>query len=259
MGTLNRMSANTIICETPEALAERMAEDFVKLVNSTLERQDRFTMALSGGQTPKLFYSKLAREPYRSAIPWEKFWVFWGDERCVPKEHQESNFRMAAEALLQLVSIPPAHVFRMRGEDPPPLAAREYEDELRRIFKDKEWPRFDFVLLGLGPDGHTASLMPGTPAIVLNDDGTVGGDRWVVGNVVRAMQTVRITMTFPAINHAANIWFMVTGAKKNGPFLKAQEGPNPAVPASLVEAEEGELRWYVDKAVAGQMQPTEKS
>src|SRR2546425_1185565 len=124
------MADNVIVCDTPEALAERVAADFAALVQEVLAKQDRFTLALAGGQTPKLFYARLAKEPYRSSIPWAKIWVFWGDERCVPKDHPDSNFRMAAESLLQYVPIPPQHVFRMQGEDPPPLAAKEYEKEM---------------------------------------------------------------------------------------------------------------------------------
>ncbi len=245
------MADPIIASETPEALADRVAQDFLQLVTSTLERQPRFTLALAGGQTPKLFYSRLAREPYKSSVPWNKVWVFWGDERCVPKEHSESNFRMAAEALLSYVPVPSSHVFRMRGEDPPPIAARDYQGVLKEVFGSEPWPDFDLVLLGLGPDGHTASLMPGTPALM-------DGDRWVVGNVVRALQTVRITLTLPAINHAKNIWFLVMGAKKNGPFVKAQAGPDPSCPASLIRPENGNLRWYVDNAVLNP-QPTDLS
>lgn len=245
------MGAEIIISETPEQVADRVAEDFAKLVQDTLQHQDRFTVALAGGLTPKTFYSRLAREPYKSSIPWSRLWVFWGDERCVPKDHSESNFRMASEALLQFVPVPPAHVFRMRGEDPPPLAARDYEKQLKEIFRNQEWPAFDLILLGMGADGHTASLIAGTPAVMM-DDGGPGGDRWVVGNVVRSLQTVRITLTLPAINHGKNVWFLVTGAKKAPAFRRAQEELNPSTPASLVEPESGNLRWYVDKIVMGE-------
>jgi len=207
-----------------------------------VSRQPRFTVALAGGQTPRSFYACLAKEPYRTSVPWAKVWVFWGDERCVPKEHPESNFKMAAESLLNFVPIPSSHVFRMRGEDPPPIAARDYQQILKNTFGDAPWPEFDLILLGLGSDGHTASLMPDTPALM-------DGDRWVVGNVVRSLQTVRITLTLPVINHAKHIWFLTTGAKKSQAFAKAQEGPDSSCPASLVKPESGELRWYVDKAV----------
>jgi 6-phosphogluconolactonase len=150
---------------------------------------------------------------------------------------------MASESLLQQVPVSSAHVFRMRGEDPPPQAARDYEKEMTHVFGSGiPWPAFDLVFLGLGPDGHTASLMPQTSALT-------PGERWVVGNVIRSLQTVRITLTLPVFNHAHHVWFLVTGAKKSMAFARAQEEPNPDWPASLVRPEEGELRWYVDKAV----------
>lgn len=229
--------------ETPEAVAETIAADFEAFVQETLLRQDKVAVALAGGATPKLFYSRLTQEPYRSAIPWGKLWIFWGDERCVPPDHSDSNFHMVKEALLDHVSILPSHVARMRGEDPPPESARAYEKILRDFYPGQSWPHFDLILLGLGPDGHTASLIPGTPALIEH------GDRWVVGNVVRSLQTVRITLTLPAINQARQIWFLVTGAKKKEVFAKMQQGPDPQCPASLIKPETGTLRAYVDKAV----------
>ena len=258
------MPAEIIITETPEALAERVAEDFARLVESTLARQERFSIALAGGVTPKQFYARLAKAPYASSIPWSRLWIFWGDERCVPKEHPDSNFRMASESLLQFVPVPPAHVLRMHGEDPPPQAARDYEAALRQFFRDSGlWPHFDLILLGVGPDGHTASLLAGTPAVSDHVDESVEEERrqpdpaagelpqprWVIHNVVRALQTVRLTFTYPVINQARNIWFLATGAKKAEAFAEIQKGPSPSWPASLVAPVNGELRWYVDKAV----------
>jgi 6-phosphogluconolactonase len=242
--TVKTMTPQILVSETPEAAAERMAADFAALVKETLAQRDKFTVALPGGSTPKLFFTRLTQEPYASEIPWSKIWLFWGDERCVPPEHPESNFGMAREFLLSKVPVVNSHVFRMRGEDPPPESARAYAKTLHDVFKgDPEWPNFDLIVLGIGPDGHTASLMPGTAA--LNEE-----RRWVVENVVRSLQTVRITMTLPVINLARHVWFFVTGAKKSGPFLKAQAGPSVDCPASLVQPENGELRWYVDQAVA---------
>jgi 6-phosphogluconolactonase len=272
------MAHNVIISETPETLAERVAQDFAKLVTDTLANKDRppnepadgrrtsgdrFAVALAGGSTPKQTYARLAKEPYKSSIPWAKLWFFWGDERCVPKEHADSNFRMAAEALLQYIPVPPSHVIRMRGEDPPPQAAQEYEKFLRSFFRDSGlWPRFDLIFLGMGQDGHTASLVPGTPAVANHVSaqleerrqpdpaaGEIPQPRWVVHNVIRSMQTVRITLTYPVINQAKNIWFLLTGAKKAAVFAEVQKGPNPQAPASLVQPVDGALRWYVDKEV----------
>lgn len=253
--------ADVIISETPEALAERVSADFAALTDQTLAARDRMSIALAGGLTPKLFYSRLAKAPYLSSIPWSRLWLFWGDERCVPRDHPESNFGMANQALLQQVPLSPSHVFRMRGEDPPPQAAQAYEKELRGYFRNSGiWPAFDLILLGMGADGHTASLLPGTSAVP--DSGMVAGEerrqvqedvvsppRWVVHNVIRSLQTVRITLTLPAINHAKHIWFLVTGSKKAAAFTEVQNG-NPACPASLVRPVEGDIRWYIDKEVS---------
>jgi len=242
------MAGRLIVSDTPEDLADRAAGDFVKWVDKTLAIQDRCTIALAGGQTPKGLYERLAKEPYKSSIPWKKLWFFWGDERCVPKEHPESNYRMAWEALLQYVPVPHLQVVRMHGEDPPPQAAHDYEKGMREIFKnDGNWPRIDLILLGMGPDGHTASLIPGTSAVEAGTDQPPL--RWVVDNVVRARQTVRLTFTFPVINQAKNVWFLVTGANKAAVFADVQKGPNPNWPASRVQPVQGELRWYVDKSI----------
>jgi 6-phosphogluconolactonase len=258
------MDQPVIVLENPEALAEKVAADFAALIQETLANKERFSMALAGGVTPELFYERLAKEPYKSSIPWEKLWAFWGDERCVPKEHPDSNFKMAAEALLQYVPVPPAHVLRMHGEDPPPQAAQDYEKFMRQFFRDSGfWPHFDLILLGMGADGHTASLMPGTSAVTNHVSEHFGEDRrqasaeqgespqprWVIHNVVRSLQTVRLTFTYPVINQARHVWFLVTGAKKATAFTEVQKGPNPAWPASLVQPAEGELTWYVDKSV----------
>ena len=259
------MADHVILSETPEALAERVAQDFSALVNETLSKLEKFSLALAGGQTPKQFYERLAKEPYKSSIPWAKIWFFWGDERCVPKEHPDSNFGMAAQSLLQYLPVPPSHVVRMRGEEPPPQAAQEYEKFMRSFFRDSGfWPHFDLILLGLGPDGHTASLIPGTPAVTNHvtehleerrqpesGSGEIPQPRWVVHNVVRTLQTVRLTFTYPVINQAKNIWFLVTGAKKTEAFAEVQKGPNPSWPASLVQPVSGDLRWYVDQSVIG--------
>lgn len=247
------MPPKVIVSDTPEALAERAADDFARLVEETLARQERFSVALPGGQTPKLFFTRLTQEPYRARIPWDKLWVFWGDERCVPPDHSESNFGVARDFLLQKVPIPSAHVFRIRGEDPPPEAARAYAKTMHEVFKTEPWPAMDLVLLGMGPDGHTASLMPGTSALEEER-------RWVVENAVRSLQTIRITMTLPVFNHARQAWFLVTGPKKAAAFARAQSGPREDCPASRVQPENGELRWYVDKAVtAGSGQSSEFS
>ena len=237
------MNPTVIVCETPDALAERAASDFSKLATEALASSRRLTVALAGGSTPKAFFARLTEEPFRSVVDWTKLWLFWGDERCVPPDHPDSNYGMAHRALLEKLPAPPTHVYRIHGEDPPPQAARDYEKTLRDVFgASVDWPEFDLILLGMGSDGHTASLIPGTSAVQEEK-------RWVAENVVRSLQTVRVTLTLPVINRAQRVWFMAAGAKKAAAFAKAQGDPTPDCPASLVRPAKGELRWYVDRAI----------
>ncbi|MGH7536268.1 MAG: 6-phosphogluconolactonase, partial [Gemmatimonadales bacterium] len=157
-----------VVLADPAALAQEAAERFAGIAAKALARAGRFTVALTGGSTPKRLYTLLAAEPYRSRLPWPETHVFWGDERCVPPDHPESNYRMAHDALLRHLPIPPAQIHRMHGEDPDPeRAAAEYEQCLRTVFAPRAGtlPRFDLVLLGMGADGHTASLFPHTGAL----------------------------------------------------------------------------------------------
>jgi len=244
------MRMEVIVSESVDALAERVAEDLSALITETLKVKPRFSIALSGGATPQKLYKRLAHAPYASSIPWSKVWIFFGDERCVPPDHSDSNFRMAKETLFNHVPVVSHQVLRMHGEGAPPQAARDYENEMKRIFGTGEpFPTLDLVLLGLGTDGHTASLFADSPALM-------DGDRWVVGNVVRSLQTVRITMALPVINNAKQVWFLATGPKKAAMFARVRETANPAYPASLVDPHSGQLRWYVDKAITETPAPT---
>ncbi len=196
-------------------------------------------MALAGGSTPKALYELLATE-YRDALEWEEIHAFFGDERIVPPDHEDSNYRMAQHALLS--QVPVGSVRRMRGELDPREAAALYEQELRTFFGGP--PRFDLVLLGIGEDGHTASLFPNTPALDVTD-------RFVVENPVEKLGTVRLTLTLPAINAAKRLVFLVAGEGKAGALEKVLEGDtNPHdYPAKLVR-QKGEATWMVDRAAA---------
>lgn len=232
-----------IIEPSLDVLIPRIATDLAAKITDTLARQDRFTWVLSGGHTPRRLFETLAQGAYRSAIPWTRVWIFWGDERTVPPHHADSNYRMADEALLKRVPIPAAHVFRMKGELPPAEAAQEYEAQLREVFgAGVVVPSFDLVLLGMGPDGHTASLFPGTPAVEERV-------RWVVANPVPAMNTTRLTLTLPVLNAAHAVWFIAAGADKASVFSHVRRMPNIAYPASLVKPNGDGLRWYTDTAI----------
>jgi len=235
------------------ALTRRAAEEFLKSVAEAVAQKGAFTVALAGGSTPKALYSQLADEPLRSQVPWEKLHFFFGDERHAPPDGAESNFRMANEALFLKGAIKPEQITRIKGEyADTEKAALEYEQALRAYFKLKvgEYPRFDLVLLGMGEEGHTLSLFPGTKALHATD-------RIVVRNWVGKLYTERITLTATAANHASRVIFMVTRADK-APALKAVlEGPYEPeqLPAQLIQPASGKLLWLVDQA-AGSMLET---
>ena len=220
-----------------------MAADLQKKITDVLAKQERFTWVLSGGNTPRQLYEILARDPYHSTIPWERLWIFWGDERPVPPTNPESNFHMAQDALLCHVPIPSQQIFRMKGELPPAEAAKDYERQLRTVFgASTALPIFDLIFLGMGPDGHTASLFPGTQALEIKD-------RWVTENRVNALNTTRLTLTLPVLNNARALWFLATGAEKADVYAHVRHAPDIHYPASLVAPRQGDVRWYVDSAI----------
>ena len=229
-------------------MARGAAERFVELGQAAIDARGCFSVGLAGGSTPKRAYELLASEAYREQLNWSKVHIFFGDERCVPPDHSESNYRMANEALISRVSIPPPNVHRINGLGDAVANASLYEDELRTFFNAASWPRFDLVLLGMGDDGHTASLFPGTKALV-------EPRAWVVANWVEKFGTFRITLTAPAINHAANIAFLVTGATKAERLLEVLRGAlDPEkLPSQLIQPLDGSLFWLVDKAAAGRL------
>jgi 6-phosphogluconolactonase len=243
------MNRQIRIVTNGQELAREAAREFLNLTTGPGRSEGVLTVALSGGSTPKSLYSHLAGdETIRSAIPWEKIHFFWGDERHVPPDHPESNFRMAHEALLSKIPIPAVNVHRIKSENPDAhQAAAEYEEELREFFQPPEggFPRFDLIFLGLGPDGHTASLFPGTKA--LNED-----QRLVVANWVGKFNAWRISMTAPVFNRGANVIFLVGGADKAEALKAVLEGDyEPALfPAQLIRPEGGRLIWIVDSAAA---------
>lgn len=230
------------------ALAGMAAERIAKLAEEAVARAGRFAVALAGGSTPQGLYARLASESYRARVPWPETEVFWGDERCVPPEHPESNYRMAAEALLRHVPIRPGQIHRMRGEDPDPTrAAAEYDALLRETFGVAPGvpPRFDLVLLGLGADGHTASLFPGSPALRETE-------RLAVAVFVERLGAARLTLTLPVLNAAAAVVFLVSGGDKAEVLRAVLEGAPGAepLPAQLVHPPAGTVTWLVDAAAA---------
>jgi 6-phosphogluconolactonase len=238
---------NLLLYETPEELAEASARDFAARTQETLDERGRFAVALAGGSTPKATYEVLARD-YANELDWSRVHVFFGDERSVPPDHEDSNYRMAYETLLS--HVPVGSVHRMRGELPPDEAAAAYEEELRAFFGQVDVPRFDLILCGLGEDGHTLSLFPETAALDVND-------RWVVANPVLKLGTTRLTLTIPVLNESRAVTFLVAGESKAGALKEALEGDaDPrAYPAKLVRPESGDLTWMVDRAAARLLKP----
>ena len=236
------------IFETPEVLAHAAAQRLTALIEQTLASQARFALGLSGGSTPRRLFELLADEPFVTRIPWEQIHVFWGDERCVPPDHADSNFRMTRETLLDRVPLPATNVYRIPAEREPAQAATDYEDTLRAFFGTEGLPRFDLLLQGMGDDGHTASLFPGTAA--LDEE-----SRWVVANYVEKLQTWRVTLTAPVINAAANVWFLVAGASKTGALHAVLEGPRQpnVLPSQLIQPVDGALTWLLDAAAAAEL------
>jgi 6-phosphogluconolactonase len=239
--------SNLHIYPTPQALYAEAATLFVRLAGEAVAARGRFTVALSGGSTPKGVFTLLAGEEYRPRIPWAQVHLFWGDERCVPPTHPESNYRMAADALLSRVAIPAQNVHRIPAEQAPLEAARIYETEIRETFAlaPGAWPRFDLVFLGMGGDGHTASLFPGTP-------GLHETTRLVTAHYVDTLQIWRVTLTPPVLNHAAQVVFLICGADKAATLRAVRHGAAQPerFPAQLIQPVDGTLLWLVDEAAA---------
>jgi 6-phosphogluconolactonase len=229
------------VYDDPEELAQAAAREFAARAAEAIGERGRFAVVLAGGSTPRATYEILARD-YRDTIDWNNVHVFFGDERSVPPDHDDSNYKMTRESLLDHVPIGSVH--RIQGELPPEEAAEAYEQELRDFFGSDDLPRFDLILLGTGPDGHTASLFPETSALEVHD-------RWTVANPVLKLETTRITLTVPVINAARAVYFLVAGEGKAGPVAEILEGnPDPReYPASLIQPENGPT-WMLDSAAA---------
>jgi 6-phosphogluconolactonase len=238
---------NLLLFETPEELAEASARDFAARTQETIDERGRFAVALAGGSTPKATYEVLARD-YANELDWSRVHVFFGDERTVPPDHEDSNYRMAYETLLS--HVPVGSVHRMRGELPPDEAAAAYEEELRAFFGQVDIPRLDLILCGLGEDGHTLSLFPETAALDVND-------RWVVANPVLKLGTTRLTLTIPVLNVSRAVTFVVAKESKAEALKEVLEGDaDPrAYPAKLVRPESRDLTWMVDRAAARLLKP----
>jgi len=230
------------------ALADAAARHVVESAQSAIQARGAFSIALSGGSTPRELHRRLAG-PLKNEVDWSKVHVFFGDERCVPPDHPDSNYRMADETLLAQVPIPSDHVHRMQGELPPEEAALRYEQQLRAFFGN-EPPRLDLILLGMGDNGHTASLFPGLTAVHEQT-------HWVMAENVPEVGMWRITLTPYVINLGREVLFLVAGAGKASMLRSVLEGPfaPDERPAQIVRPSPGEVVWLVDAAAAAELSP----
>ena len=246
-------AAEIRVLTTPQELFAAAAEEVVHVANDAVAARGRFAIALSGGSTPKSLYNLLATNA-RTTLPWDRMYFFWSDERHVPPTDPDSNYRMANEAMLSKIPVPPANICRAPSENPDAAAAAQaYEAAIRKFFELQpgQFPRFDLILLGMGPDGHTASLFPGT-------NGLQEKSRLVIANWVEKLKTHRLTFTLPVINAARCVAFLASGTDKATVLRSVLEEnvPGEQYPAKLVQPMDGKLIWFLDRAAAsGLSQP----
>lgn len=245
---MRKRQGQILLCRDLDEVSFRAAELFVRLGHEAVSSSDRFMVALAGGSTPKALYALLAADPFRLQISWSAVHLFWGDERCVSPDHPDSNYRMAREALLEKVPIPAQNIHRMPAEvEDHARAAADYERALRTFFgvPDGEQPCFDLILLGMGEDGHTASLFPGTDALRETE-------HLVAANYVEKVGMYRLTLTAPVINQAANVVFLVSGESKASVLREVLEGADRPqhLPSQLIRPEKGHLLFIIDRAAA---------
>ena len=235
------------------ALAARAAQYFVEMIEESVEARGRARVAISGGSTPKAAFQLMGdpHQPWRARMPWDRLEIFWVDERCVPPDHEDSNFRMTREALLDHVPLRPEQIYRMEGELNPEEAASRYESGLRNSFRleGAQVPTFDLIALGMGPDGHTASLFPHTAA--LNEMMRLA----VANHVPQQKDSWRITLTWPVINHARSVFFLIAGLDKAGVLKEVLTGPRDPerLPSQLISPSSGILTMILDKSAASQL------
>lgn len=228
-------------------IVHQAVEYFVRSAEEAIRKNGVFSVALSGGGTPEPVYLALAEPANRDRVDWGHVHLFWGDERHVPPTELQSNFRMVKEALLDRITIPAENVHRVPAELEARMAAFQYEEELRQFF-DGDWPVFDLILLGMGGDGHTASLFPQSAGLNENS-------RWFIANFAPSLDAWRLTLTAPAINAARLVLVLVAGESKAAPLNAVLNGPRDPdeMPIQMIEPAAGEMVWLVDLAAAGQL------
>lgn len=251
-----KLAVDYFVADDAASLARRAAQRFVELAQQAVAARGRARIAVSGGSTPQATFQLLGDpdQPWRARMPWDRLELFWADERCVPPDHPDSNYRMTREALLDRVPLPPAQIHRMEGELEPEEGAARYESGLRNAFRleGAEAPVFDLIQLGMGPDGHTASLFPHTAA--LHELG-----RLCVANHVQNKDAWRITLTWPVLNQARSVFFLISGADKAAIVREVFLGPHDPerLPSQLIRPSGGILTLILDKPAASLLPATD--
>lgn len=251
MTNANQENRTVRIFEDTADLYNAAATGVLQAAEDAVAKRRRFLLVLAGGETPKPLYERMSSEPFLGAFPWDVTHVFWGDERAVPPDDEQSNYGMVAEYLLQNVPLPQENIHRMPGEEGASAAARKYARDLQTMAdKGLAWPRFDLVLLGLGSDGHTASLFPGSTHPSRSAQATLA----VTGSYDQR-PTSRITLTPPVFNSARQIYFLVAGERKAGVVASVLEGDKSPVryPARRIKPSRGSVTWFIDRAAAAQL------
>jgi 6-phosphogluconolactonase len=245
MAVLDIKETRVNIFETEADVVQALADRFCDLAKECISARNGFFVSLSGGNTPRALYELLAQPEFSQRVDWSKVILFLGDERCVAPDHQDSNFGMIKKALIAKVNIPTGNVLATEGQDKDPEgSAKTYEESIRKAFAKYDGvPQFDLMLLGLGPDGHTASLFPNSPALAQKE-------KLFVANYVQQFQASRLTMTLPVINNSRNIFFLVAGSAKASIVGDIFRSQTKKYPAQLVQPQSGKLEWYMDRAAA---------
>ncbi len=244
---IGRPGVQVRVFQDQEELSRAAAEFFKTLAKETIAAHGRFTAALSGGSTPQRFYSLLGSPSYRDTIDWSRMHVFWADERCVPQDRPESNYKLAHDTFLSSVPLPAENIHRIQGEGEPADAAQAYEDELRSFVRGPGVMIFDLIILGAGNDGHTASLFPGSTALRERV-------RLAVPVFLERSKINRITLTLPVLNQAAHVLFLVSGRTKADIVWDILEGGDTRhYPAGQVRPVNGEVTWFIDRQAAAKL------
>jgi len=234
-----------LVLDTPEQVAHAAAKRFVDCSVESIRGHGSFAVALAGGSTPRSTYELLATDEFKSLVDWSRVHLFFGDERMVPPDSDDSNYRMVNDALISRVAIPAANVHPIVSDTTPQKSAESYEAELEKFFGKVEWPRFDLILLGMGVDGHTASLFPGSSTLLEQS-------RQVVATRHPQTGQDRVTLSLPAINHSARVMFVVTGKEKAATLARVMrsDAADDELPAQKIRPVNGILEWLVDRAAA---------